>query len=195
MGRLEVITGPMFSGKSEEMIRRLRREEIAGRTIKVLKPSIDNRFDEWYLVSHSGHKFPSECISKVSDITDGPEQVLAIDEVQFLTDLTQHNTSLFRFAIADRIRKLASTKIVIVSGLDTDFRGIPFGPMGELLCIADRVDKLHAVCHVCKSDATMTQRLINGEPATMDGPTVLVGGLESYEARCKGCHAIIGINA
>jgi thymidine kinase len=181
-GWLEVICGPMFSGKSEELIRRLRRAEIAGQRALIAKPRIDDRYDIGHVVSHAGAKMRAVAVHRPEDIVglaDGYD-VLGIDEVQFFPQeillvidaLVEHGTR------------------VIASGLDQDFRGLPFGAMPELLCRAELVDKLQAVCHRCGGPATMTQRLVDGFPAPADGATIVVGALDSYEARCRGCHEI-----
>jgi thymidine kinase len=181
-GWLEVVCGPMFSGKSEELIRRLRRAEIAGQRVLIVKPRIDDRYDIGHVVSHAGAKMRAVAVSKPEDIpglADGYD-VIGIDEVQF-----------FAAEIVLAIDALVERgKRIVVSGLDQDFRGLPFGAMPELLCRAELVDKLQAVCHRCGGPATMTQRLVNGYPAPADGATIVVGALDSYEARCRACHEL-----
>jgi thymidine kinase len=179
-GWLEVICGPMFSGKSEEMIRRLRRAEIAGQKVVILKPMIDDRYDATDVVSHAGARMRAEPISSASEVLERAQgyEVVGIDEVQFL-----------EVAVVDHALHLADRGVrVIVAGLDQDFRRLPFGPMPELLSHAEFVDKLQAVCHRCGGPATTTQRLVDGRPAPYSGETVVVGAAEQYEARCRGCH-------
>ena len=183
-GSLEVICGPMYSGKSEELIRRIRRFEIARQKAIVFKPKIDNRYEQTDVVSHSGLKtkaFPVSSGKSILKIIDDVEQefdVVAIDEVQFF-DESIVNTIV---TLVDRGVK------VLVSGLDQDFREQPFGQMGELLARADKVLKLTAICHSCGGEATTTQRLVEGQPAPYSGETILVGARDSYEARCRDCH-------
>jgi thymidine kinase len=181
-GWLEVVCGPMFSGKSEELIRRLRRAEIAGQRALIVKPQIDDRYDIGHVVSHAGAKMRAVAVSRPEEIpglTDGYD-VIGIDEVQFFPS----EIVLVIDSLVER------NKRVVACGLDQDFRGLPFGPMPELLCRAELVDKLQAVCHRCGGPATMTQRLVDGEPAPADGATIVVGALDSYEARCRACHVV-----
>jgi thymidine kinase len=174
----------MFSGKSEELIRRLRRAEIAGQRALIVKPTIDNRYDVGHVVSHAGAKMRA-----VTATTGGEVERLAagydavgIDEVQFFDD-----------GVVGALEALVDGGArVVAAGLAQDFRGLPFGAMPTLLCIAEFVDKLEAVCHRCGGPATMTQRLVDGEPAPFDGETIQVGALDSYEARCRNCHEIGG---
>ena len=179
-GWLEVICGPMFSGKSEEMIRRLRRAEIAGQRVVIFKPAIDDRYDASDVVSHAGARMQAVPIRSSAEIAAKAEgfDVVAIDEAQFLGEGVVPTA----LALADRGVR------VVVAGLDQDFRRLPFGPMPELLSHAEFVDKLQAVCHRCSGPATTTQRLVDGEPAPYSGDTVVVGAAEQYEARCRGCH-------
>ena len=181
-GWLEVVCGPMFSGKSEELIRRLRRAEIAGQRALIVKPRIDDRYDIGHVVSHAGAKMRAVAVARPEEIValaDGYDAV-GIDEVQF-----------FAGGIVGAIERLVERgSRVVVAGLDQDFRGLPFASMPELLCRAELVDKLQAVCHRCGGPATMTQRLVDGEPAAADGETIVVGALDTYEARCRTCHAI-----
>ena len=179
-GWLEVICGPMFSGKSEEMIRRLRRAEIAGQRVVIFKPLIDDRYDATDVVSHAGARMRAVPISSVAEIETyaGEFDVVGIDEAQFLGE----GVVAAALELADRGVR------VVVAGLDQDFRRLPFGPMPELLTHAEFVDKLQAVCHRCGGPATTTQRLVDGRPAPYSGDTVVVGAAEQYEARCRGCH-------
>ena len=179
-GWLEVICGPMFSGKSEEMIRRLRRAEIAGQRAVIFKPQIDDRYDETDVVSHAGARMRAVPVDSVAELLGRASgfDVVGIDEAQF-----------FEPAIVAACLELADRGLrVVTSGLDQDFRRLPFGPMPELLSHAEFVDKLQAVCHRCGGPATTTQRLVDGRPAPYSGETVLVGAAERYEARCRGCH-------
>lgn len=182
-GWLEVICGPMFAGKSEELIRRVRTLSYAHQKIIAFKPAIDNRYDATAIASHDGEKFSAYAVKDITDMEKllTPDvQVVAIDEVQFFKD-----------GIVSFVEKLADRGIrVIVAGLDTDFRGEPFGPMPELLARAEFVTKLTAACTVCGCAATRTQRLVNGEPAKFDDPVILVGAKESYEARCRKHHIV-----
>lgn len=182
-GSVEVITGSMFCGKTDEMIRRLRRATIANQKLQVFKPSIDTRYHDEKVVSHAGSEFDAVPIEKSSDILKllKPETTLvAIDEANFLDD-----------EIVDIVNQLAEKKIrVIVGGLDQDFRGEPFGSMPILISQAENVSKLHAICVVCHEPASRTQRLINGSPAHYNDPIIIVGAREMYEARCRNCHQV-----
>jgi thymidine kinase len=173
----------MFSGKTEELIRRLRRAVIARQKVQVFKPLIDDRYHEKRVTSHNGLDFDARPVSFASEIltqVDPDTTVIAIDEVQF-----------FDADVINICEKLADQgKRVICAGLDTDFRGVPFGPIPDLMARAEEVDKLHAICVICGEEANRTQRLINGQPAAYDDPIVLVGAAEVYEARCRQCHAV-----
>jgi thymidine kinase len=181
-GWLELIVGPMFSGKSEELIRRVTRAVIAGQQVQVFKPNIDDRYDMVAVASHNGRKIEAQPIQRCTDIYDCLEddtRVIAIDEGQFLDG-----------ELVTLARDMADAgKRVIIAGLDQDFRGEPFGVMPELLAYAEFVDKLTAICR-CGRSATRTQRLIGGHPAHYDDPVILVGAAESYEPRCRQCHAV-----
>jgi thymidine kinase len=185
-GWIELICGSMFSGKTEELLRRIRRAEIARKQVQIFKPLIDNRYGLERVASHNGiAREDALVVANAQDI--GPlvaaeSEVVAIDEVQF-----------FDWTIADICTRLADEgRRVIVAGLDQDFRGEPFGPMPLLLALAERVDKLNAICVCCGAPASRTQRLIDGRPARYDDPIILVGGSESYEARCRRCHQVPG---
>ncbi|APC38767.1 thymidine kinase [Clostridium estertheticum] len=182
-GWVEVIIGPMYSGKSEELIRRIRRTKIAKQKVQVFKPEIDDRYSKDDVVSHCGEKEEAVRVKnslQILDLLDADTQVIAIDEVQF-----------FDKGIIDIITSLAdNNKRVICAGLDMDFRGEPFGPIPALLAIAEFVDKIQAICVVCGNPATRTQRLINGKPAKYEDKIVLIGATESYEARCRKCHIV-----
>jgi thymidine kinase len=171
-GHVELICGSMFSGKTEELLRRIRRAEIARRTIQIFKPRLDNRYGPERVAAHSGvGREDAVVVENATDIlalVHPDTQVVAIDEVQF-----------FDWAIADVCSELAD-------------RGEPFGPMPLLMALAEEVDKLHAICVVCGTTASRTQRLIDGRPARFDDPIIQVGGSESYEARCRACHAVPG---
>ena len=179
-GWLEVICGPMFSGKSEEMIRRLRRAEIAGQRVVIFKPRIDDRYDAADVVSHAGARMRGVPVAGVAELlarADGYE-VVGIDEVQF-----------FDADVVGAALRLADAGVrVVAAGLDQDFRRLPFGAMPDLLAHAEFVDKLQAVCHRCGGPATTTQRLVDGSPAPYSGDTIVVGANEQYEARCRDCH-------
>ena len=170
----------MFSGKSEEMIRRLRRAEIAGQRVVIFKPLIDDRYDAADVVSHAGVRMRGVAVSGVDELAERAQgyDVVGVDEVQF-----------FDRAIVETVLVLAERGVrVICAGLDQDFRRHPFEPMPELLAHAEFADKLQAVCQVCGGSATTTQRLVDGRPAPYSGETVLVGASEQYEARCRICH-------
>ncbi len=180
-GSIEVICGSMFSGKTEELIRRLRRAQIARQKIQVFKPAIDLRYTDKAIASHNGlqeNAIPVNDSAELLAHLDATADVIAIDEVQF-----------FDTAIVGVCNTLADQgKRVICAGLDMDFRGVPFGPIPQLLAIAERVEKLQAICVVCGAAASRTQRLIAGQPAYSDDPVVLVGASEVYEARCRAHH-------
>lgn len=182
-GWIEVITGPMYSGKSEELIRRIRRVKIAKRKVQVFKPEIDNRYSNEDIASHCGDKeeaVPVKYSKDILKLMKEDTEVVAIDEAQF-----------FDKDILEVVNKIANEgKRVICAGLDQDFRGEPFGYMPSIMAVAEFVDKVQAVCMVCGNPATRTQRLINGKPAKYDDPIVLVGAKESYEARCRKCYIV-----
>lgn len=184
-GSIEVIVGPMYAGKSEELIRRVNRCKIANLKVLSFKPAIDNRYSSEHITSHNGKQL--ECIpvknaiEVLQCIEDTDFDVLAIDEVQFLGE-----------EIIDICQKAANMgKRVICSGLDMDFRGEPFQVVPSLMAIAEQVTKLTAVCMKCKMPATITQRIVNGKPARYEDPIIMVGAKESYEARCRTCHEVI----
>lgn len=174
MGWIEVVVGPMFSGKSEELIRRLRRAEIAKQRVQIFKPAIDARYASDEIVSHSGLGIPSEAVAKAADVIEKVQartEVIGIDEAQFLGEgLVEVCTQL-----AD------SGKRVIVAGLDTDYRGRPFEPMPRLLATAEEITKLLAICVRCGNPAVHTQRLVESEEL------IVVGATGMYEARCRRC--------
>ncbi|HEV8535307.1 MAG TPA: thymidine kinase [Candidatus Limnocylindria bacterium] len=180
---LEIIVGSMFSGKSEELIRRVKRAVIARRAVQVFKPAVDDRFGAEIVRSHDGDTFLARPVRGSAEITDlvGPEtSVVGIDEVQFFDD-----------GIVGVVRSLvASGRRVICAGLDLDFRGEPFGSVPVLLALAERVEKLEAICVVCGEPATRTQRIVNGVPAFYDEPIIVIGAKEAYEARCRSCHDV-----
>jgi len=182
-GSIEVITGSMFCGKTDELIRRLRRATIARQKVQVFKPAIDYRYSIEKVTSHAGTEFAAMPISSSKEISEHLESdttVVGIDEAQF-----------FDNDITDVVQMLADRGLrVIVAGLDTDFRGEPFGPMPVLMAKAEIVDKLHAICMVCGEPASRTQRLVNGKPAHYKDPIVIVGASEMYEARCRMHHQI-----
>ncbi len=183
-GWIEVICGSMFSGKSEELIRRVHRVQIAKKKVQVFKPTIDTRYSIQYIYSHNGTKIEAINISNSKELLEKTEpdtEVVAIDEAQF-----------YDKGIVTICQKLADqSRRVIVAGLDQDFRGEPFGPIPELLAVAEYIDKLQAICMICGSPASRTQRLVNGKPAKYSDPTILIGAKETYEARCRKCHIVI----
>lgn len=182
-GWIEVICGCMFAGKTEELIHRIKTLEYAKKQILVVKPSIDNRYSNDEIASHSGYRVKSvnaDNAIQILDFITKDTQVVAIDECQF-----------FDYNLIQVCEFLADKGIrVICAGLDKDFRGEPFGIMPELLVRAEFVTKLTAVCNVCGSPATRSQRLVNGKPADYNDPIVLVGAKESYEPRCRHCHEV-----
>ena len=183
-GWVEVISGVMFSGKSEELIRRVRRAIIARRRIQVFKSHLDSRYVGLYSVSsHDGSEIdaaPVDSAAEIFRLVRPDTEIVAIDETQFLDP-----------NIVVVVTRLAERGVrVILAGTDTDFRGEPFGPMGDLMAIAEVVDKLHAICVICGDLACRNQRLLNGKPARYDSPTIMIGGRESYEARCRHCHQV-----
>jgi len=183
-GWIEVISGVMFSGKSEELLRRVRRATLARKAVQVFKSHLDDRYGGLSVINtHDGGQIRSEPISNSTELAERVRigtAVVAVDEVQFLDDGI--------IEVADTLAN-AGTR-VILAGTDMDFRGRPFGPMPGLLAIAERVDKLQAICVRCGQLATRNQRLVDGRPAPAEGPIIKVGGLETYEARCRVCHEV-----
>ncbi|MBB6051580.1 thymidine kinase [Armatimonas rosea] len=182
-GSLTVICGSMFSGKTEELIRLVRRALYARRTVQVFKPALDTRDPATVIRSHNGALHEALAVESSASLylSIAPEtQVIAIEEAQFFDE------DIFSVcqALADE------GKEVIVSGLDMDFRGAPFGAMPSLIAVADNVVKLRAICAVCGGDAARSQRLLDGQPAPASAPTVLIGATEHYEARCRQCHRV-----
>jgi thymidine kinase len=182
-GGIEVICGSMFSGKTEELIRRLKRAQIARKQVQVFKPAMDTRYSAEHVASHNGAHRQAVPVTSVAEIVgriDEATEVVAIDEVQFLDR-----------SVVELCEALAARgKRVIVAGLDQDFRGEPFGPIPELMARAEHVDKLQAICVRCGAPASRTQRLIDGRPALYNDPIILVGATEAYEARCRACHEV-----
>ena len=178
-GQLELICGPMFSGKSEELMRRLRRVGYARKHAILVKPAIDDRYSVDEVVSHEGQRMAARVVSAPDAILQlaAGADVVGVDEGQFLDD-----------SLIDVCEELIERGIrVVIAGLDMDYRQLPFGPMPRLLAMADEVAKLKAVCHSCGEAAMFTQRLVDGKPAPFSGETVVIGGLDSYEARCRSC--------
>ncbi len=182
-GWIEVICGGMFSGKSEELIRRVKRAQIARQRVQVFYHALDTRYGPERVSSHSGVELQAVPVREPDDILwalQADTQVVAIDEAQF-----------FPMDLVTLCNRLADEgRRVIVAGLDMDFRGEPFGPMPELLAMAEEVTKLRAICVVCGAPASRTQRLLNGEPAAFEDPIIQVGASENYEARCRACHRV-----
>ena len=179
-GQLELICGPMFSGKSEELMRRLRRVGYARKHAILVKPAIDDRYSIDEVVSHEGQRMAARVVRKPEAIIELARgcDVVGVDEGQFLDD-----------SLIDVCEQLVEHGIrVVIAGLDLDYRRQPFGAMPRLLAMADEVSKLKAVCHACGEPALYTQRLVGGRPAPFSGETVVIGGLDSYEARCRGCY-------
>jgi thymidine kinase len=182
-GWIEVVCGSMFCGKTEELIRRVRRAQIARQKVQVFKHSLDARYAEREVASHNGMQLeaaPVESTAQLKALIEPDTTVVAIDEGQFFDD-----------GLETLCERLADEEVrVIVAGLDMDFRGEPFGPIPQLLARAERVDKLQAICVVCGGPASHTQRLIDGRPAAYDDPVIMVGANEVYQARCRGCHEV-----
>ena len=174
LGWIEVVCGPMFSGKSEELIRRLRRAEIARQRVQIFKPGIDQRYSEDHIVSHSDLKIRSDSVKDAADLEaklDRRVEVIGIDEAQFLGE-----------GIVDTVVQLADIgKRIVIAGLDTDYLGRPFHPMPELLAVADEITKTLAICMQCGNPAKHTQRLVASEDL------IMVGAAGMYEARCRRC--------
>ena len=185
-GWIEVVTGSMFSGKTEEVLRRLRRAEIAGQEVAVFKPAVDDRYGEATVGSHVGRQWEASVVPndgdgvwEIREELDG-EDVVAIDETNF-----------FSSELVAVCQRLADDgRRVLVSGIDQTYRGEPFEPLPQLMAVAEYVDKLRAICAVCGEPATRNQRLVDGDPAHADDPTIVVGAEESYEARCRNCHIL-----
>jgi thymidine kinase len=183
-GSIEVIAGVMFSGKSEELMRRVRRAIIARRRVQVFKSHLDQRYSGVQRVSsHDGRSVdavPIDNATELMRLVRSDTEVVAVDEVQFLDA-----------GVVEAVTALAARGArVILAGTDTDFRGEPFGAMGTLMAIAEEVEKLRAICTICGDDACRNQRLVDGQPAPWDAPIIQVGGSESYEARCRHCHRV-----
>ncbi len=183
-GRIEVICGSMFCGKTEELIRRVRRATIARQNVQVFKPEIDNRYAAEDVTSHDKRSMQAQAVKCAVNILNNIHKnttVVAIDEAQFFDE-----------QISEVVTQLANRGIrVIIAGLDLDFRAEPFGPMPTLMCCAEEVTKLHAICVVCGEPASRTQRLVNGAPARYDDPIILVGAEEAYEPRCREHHIVV----
>jgi len=182
-GWIEIVCGSMFSGKTEELIRLVRRAEIARQKVQVFKPTLDDRYTVEKVASHNGlhwEAIPVGSAQEILGLIEPDTTVVAVDEAQF-----------FDWTIAQVCNQLADAGIrVIVAGLDMDFRGEPFGPIPLLMAQAERVTKLQAICVVCGAPASRTQRLINGQPASFNDPVIMVGASEVYEARCRHCHQV-----
>ena len=184
-GYIEVISGCMFAGKTEELIRRIKTLEFAKKNVLVFKPAIDNRYSNTKVVSHAGSSVESIVVPDARSILDfvkDDTDVIAIDEIQFFDEDV--------LLVCDYLAKKG--KRVMCAGLDTDFRAEPFGVIPRLITDAEFVTKLTAVCMKCGAPATRTQRLVNGKPAQFTDPIIMVGAAEAYEARCRHCHEVIG---
>ncbi len=183
-GTLIVITGSMFAGKSEELIRQVRRALYARKKVQVFKSALDTRWDSAAIATHNGVRFEAIPVSSSADLerlVEPDTEVVAIEEVQFFDE-----------GVVELCNRWADEgKTVIVAGLDQDFRGQPFGFMPTLLALADEVVKLRAICMRCGQPASRTQRLVDGRPASWDEPTILIGAAERYEARCRRCHRVL----
>lgn len=182
-GRIEVVCGCMFSGKTEELIRRMRQVMIARQACRIFTPRLDTRYSEGTVASHTGARLEAVPVSSIHEVIAGAEdvQVVALDELHFLEDSPEEILAGCQ-ALADRGLR------VIVAGLDQSYRAEPFPAMMQLMAVAEQVDKLYAICVRCGAYATRSQRLIDGRPAPADAPTIAVGGLDLYEARCRSCY-------
>ncbi len=182
-GRIEVICGCMYSGKTEELIRRMRQVQIARQSYRIFTPRLDTRYSSSHVASHSGARLEAVPVSSIREVIVGSEdiQVIAIDELHFLEDSPEVIVAACQ-TLADNGRR------VLVAGLDQNYRAAPFSAMSHLMALAEQVDKLYAICVRCGAYATRSQRLINGLPAPADAPTIVVGGLDLYEARCRSCY-------
>ncbi len=182
-GWIEVICGSMFSGKTEELIRRVKRAQIARQKVQVFKPRIDTRYAHGQVASHNGMLHSAVAVENSAEIArliEPETTVVAIDEAQFFDE-----------GVVGLCQALAHRGVrVIAAGLDLDFRGQPFGPMPHLMSEAEMVDKLQAICVVCGAPASRTQRLIDGQPARYSDPVIMVSAQENYEARCRHCHDV-----
>jgi len=188
-GRLEVITGCMFSGKTEELIRRLERVRIARKEIVLFKPTIDNRYSESAIVTHYGRQFAAHLLPPGEESLSMLERIVSQGAIESATVVAFDEGNFFSSKLPKLCEELvARGKRVIVAGLDLTFAGEPFGPMPALMALADEVDKLHAVCVKCGGEATRSQRLIDGKPAPATDEVIKVGGTEFYEARCLACY-------
>ncbi len=185
LGKITVVCGSMFAGKSEELIRLARRALYARKRVQVFKPEIDSRYDETMVVTHMGVKHEAVPVKNVADLRaklDKKSEVVLIEEAQFFDE-----------SLAELCMEIADRGVeVVCAGLDQDFRRRPFGPMPKLLSLADEVIKLRAICMKCGAPASHTYRVIDGKPAHMDDPLILIGATEAYEARCRNCFEIRG---
>lgn len=182
-GRIEIICGCMYSGKTEELIRRMRQVMIARQPCRIFTPRLDTRYSSSQVASHSGTRLEAIPVTSIKEVIAGSEemQVIAIDELHFLEDDPAEVVAGCQM-LADRGLR------VLVAGLDQSYRAEPFPSMMQLMAVAEQVDKLYAICVRCGAYATRSQRLINGQPAPADAPTIVVGGLDLYEARCRSCY-------
>ncbi len=187
-GQLELITGPMYAGKTSELIRRIRRAEIAGENVKAFKPVIDDRYNHSTIGSHDGEEVEALLVKNSTQLkshVSEEDDVVVVDEANF-----------FDARLVQDLQSLAYQGYrVIASGTDQTFRGTPFTPVNDLMAVANRVDKLRAVCQRCGDDASMNQRLNeDGEPVHVDEPIIKIGGDGMYEARCRDCHTVKGVD-
>ncbi len=182
-GRIEIICGCMFSGKTEELIRRIRHVSLARQSYRIFTPRFDTRYSMHHVTSHTGSQLEACIVSSINEVLEQVDdvQVVALDEIHFLEDTPQAITAACQ-VLADRGLR------VLIAGLDQNYRAEPFPAMAQLMALGEQVDKLYAICAQCGAYATRTQRLINGETAPSDAPTLVVGGSELYEARCRHCY-------
>jgi len=189
VGRLEVITGCMFSGKTEELIRRLERVRIARGNVLLFKPTIDARYSERAVVTHYGREFESHLLASGAETLERLEEMVGVETLRDAAVVAFDEGNFFSGRLPQLCERLVQLKKrVIVAGLDLTFSAKPFGPMPILMALADQVDKLQAVCVQCGGVATRSQRLIDGKPAPASDPIIKVGGIGTYEARCRACY-------
>lgn len=182
-GRIEVICGCMFSGKTEELIRRMRQVQIARQSLRIFTPRLDTRYSSGQVASHVGSRLEAKPVNSIAEVLAAIDDVhvVAIDELHFLVDSPEEIVRGCQ-QLADQGRR------VLVAGLDQNYRAEPFPAISQLMAVAEQVDKLYAICVRCGSYATRSQRLSGGQSAPADAPTIVVGGLDIYEARCRSCY-------
>lgn len=192
-GRIEIVTGCMFSGKTQELIHRSQRAEISGENVLGFKPEIDDRYNKDKISSHTGVKIDAVTINSKDNVRQQIMDYISKYENQNedIDVIMIDEVNLFDNEIIKTVDELAKNSYrLILSGLDQNFRGEPFDPVPDIMAIADHIEKRKAVCEECGEPATKTQKLINGKPASYDDPTIDVGGDEKYQPRCRECHYV-----